>query len=49
MICPLHFKRDQDSMFLFVIYKGFFDDDKQISMTKFFRLDKRKMGYVGNE
>ena len=36
-------------LFLFVIYKGFFDDDKQISMTKFFRLDKRKMGYVGNE
>ena len=36
-------------LLLFVIYKGFFDDDKQISMTKFFRLDKRKMGYVGNE
>ena len=36
-------------LFLFVVYKGFFDDEKQISMTKFFRLDKRKMGYVGNE
>ena len=36
-------------LFRFVSYKGFFDDDKQISMTKFFRLDKRKTGYVGNE
>lgn len=36
------------ALFLYVIYKGFFDDDKRISMTKFFRLDKNKMAYVGN-
>ena len=36
------------ALVLFVIYKGFFDDDKRISVTKFFRLDKKKMAYVGN-
>ena len=35
-------------LFLYVIYKGFFDDDKRINMAKFFRLDKNKMAYVGN-
>lgn len=34
------------ALVLFVIYKAFFDDDKRISMTKFFRLDKQKVRYV---
>lgn len=35
-------------LLLFVIYKAFFDDDKRISMAKFFRLNKDKVAYVGN-
>jgi len=34
-------------LFLYVIYKRFCDDDHNISLTKFFRLDKKKMEYVG--
>lgn len=36
------------ALLLYVIYKGFFDDDKRISMAKLFRLNKDKMAYVGN-
>lgn len=36
------------ALLLYVIYKGFFDDDKKISMAKLFRLNKDKMAYVGN-
>ena len=36
------------ALFLYVTYKAFFDDDKRINMTKFFRLDNNKMVYVGN-
>lgn len=31
---------------LYVFYKAFCDDDHRISLTKFFRLDK-KVGYAG--
>jgi hypothetical protein len=36
-------------LFLYVVYKGFFDDDHKISLTKFFRLDKKKkeVDYAG--
>lgn len=34
-------------LFLYVLYKGLFDDDHRISLTKFFRLDKKKMNYAG--
>lgn len=36
------------ALLLYAIYKGFFDDDKRISMAKLFRLNKDKMAYVGN-
>ena len=29
-------------LFLYVLYKGFFDDDHSINLMKFFRLDKKK-------
>ena len=35
-------------LFLYVLYKAVCDDDKRISLTKFFRLDRKKVaGYVG--
>lgn len=36
-------------LFLYVLYKALFDDDHKISLTKFFRLDRKKeeIGYAG--
>lgn len=36
-------------LFLYVLYKGLCDDDHKISLTKFFRLDKKKIGYAGQQ
>lgn len=30
-------------LFLYVVYKGVFDDDHKISLTKFFRLNSKKV------
>lgn len=34
-------------LFLYVLYKGVFDDDHKISLTKFFRLNKKVQTNVG--
>ena len=36
-------------LFLYVLYKALCDDDHKISLTKFFRLDKKKIGYAGQQ
>lgn len=35
------------ALFLYVLYKAFCDDDKKISLKKFFRLGKNNVAYVG--
>lgn len=35
-------------LFIYVFYKAFCDEDHRISLTKFFRLDK-KVGYAGKQ
>lgn len=36
-------------LFLYVLYKRLCDDNHNISLTKFFRLDKKKIEYVGQQ
>jgi len=35
------------ALFLYVLYKAFFADDKKISLRKFFRLGNKNVAYVG--